>query len=84
MPSPYTEKEPIKGGFAKEKTGKYLPWLTGTLYAVTDEIHQYFVPGRSCEFRDICIDSAGVLCGIFCLCLFKALCQTKLPGNRKA
>lgn len=39
-------------------------WLFGTLYAVSDEIHQLFVLGRSCEFRDICIDSLGVLTGI--------------------
>ena len=39
-------------------------WLLGTAYAVTDEIHQHFVPGRSCELRDVCIDSAGVLCGV--------------------
>ena len=39
-------------------------WLAGTLYAVTDEIHQYFVPGRSCELRDMGIDSCGVLAGV--------------------
>ena len=39
-------------------------WMIGAVYAVTDEIHQMFVPGRSCEFRDICIDAAGVLVGI--------------------
>lgn len=39
-------------------------WLFGTLYAVSDEIHQLFISGRSCEFRDICIDSLGVLTGI--------------------
>ena len=39
------------------------PWLIGTAYAVTDEIHQYFVPGRSCEIRDVVIDSCGVLVG---------------------
>ena len=39
-------------------------WLTGTAYAVTDEFHQSFVPGRSCEFRDIVIDSCGVLTGV--------------------
>lgn len=38
--------------------------LFGTLYAITDEIHQLFIPGRSCEFRDVCIDSLGVLTGI--------------------
>lgn len=39
-------------------------WIAGTLYACTDEFHQLFVEGRSCEFRDVCIDSAGVVLGI--------------------
>ena len=30
-----------------------------TLYAVSDEIHQYFVPDRACRFLDVCIDTAG-------------------------
>ena len=29
------------------------------LYAVSDEIHQYFVPGRACRLFDIGVDSAG-------------------------
>lgn len=35
------------------------------LYAITDEIHQHFVPGRSCELRDVLIDTTGALLGIF-------------------
>ena len=31
--------------------------------AVTDELHQRFVPERSCEPRDMCIDAAGVALG---------------------
>jgi VanZ family protein len=31
------------------------------LYAVSDEFHQTFVPGRSGQFRDVLIDSAGIL-----------------------
>ena len=34
------------------------------LYAATDELHQYFVPGRACMFTDVCIDSFGALLGI--------------------
>lgn len=34
------------------------------VYACTDEFHQYFIPGRSCEIKDVCLDSAGALCGI--------------------
>ena len=40
-----------------------LAWLLGTAYAVTDELHQRFVPKRSCEPRDMCIDAAGVALG---------------------
>ena len=35
-----------------------------SLYAATDEIHQLFVPGRSCELRDWAIDTAGALLGV--------------------
>ncbi len=31
------------------------------LYAISDELHQSFVPGRNCSFQDILIDSAGIL-----------------------
>lgn len=33
-------------------------------YAVFDEWHQTFVPGRSGELRDVCIDSFGAFLGI--------------------
>ena len=39
-------------------------WLIGTIYAVTDEIHQYFVPDRACAATDMLIDSAGVAVGV--------------------
>ena len=42
----------------------WLPFLLGALWAVSDEIHQSFVPGRSCELRDMAIDSAGILLGV--------------------
>ncbi|HLR42962.1 MAG TPA: VanZ family protein [Pseudogracilibacillus sp.] len=34
------------------------------LYAVSDEVHQLFIPGRSGEVRDVLIDSAGAATGI--------------------
>ena len=36
----------------------------GVLYAVTDELHQSFVPGRQAALLDVAIDAAGVLCGV--------------------
>lgn len=49
-----------------------LPVAIGALYAVTDEIHQYFVPERACRLLDMGIDTAGVIFGtaIFMLVVF--------------
>jgi len=41
-----------------------ISFVFGVTYAITDEVHQYFVPGRSCEIKDVCIDGSGVLFGI--------------------
>lgn len=38
--------------------------IFGAFYAGTDELHQFFVPGRSARFFDIGIDTLGVLTGI--------------------
>lgn len=46
-----------------------LPFLLCLLYAVSDEIHQMFSDGRSCELRDICIDFFGAATGIVCITL---------------
>ena len=40
-----------------------LPILFSYLYAITDELHQVFVPGRSAQFRDILIDTLGASFG---------------------
>ena len=34
-----------------------------TLYAVTDEVHQYFVPGRTAAVGDVVIDGFGAFAG---------------------
>lgn len=39
------------------------------LYAVSDEVHQHFVPGRACRFTDVLIDGGGSLLAIFILTL---------------
>lgn len=59
-----------------------VPYVTGTLYAVTDEIHQYFVPERSCRFTDVVIDSLGVLSGIVIAGVIIVL-RRKLRGLRQ-
>ncbi|SDO39232.1 VanZ family protein [Alkalicoccus daliensis] len=34
------------------------------LYAITDEVHQLFIPGRAGTITDVAIDSAGAAAGI--------------------
>ena len=41
-----------------------ISWALTTLYAASDEFHQLFVPGRSGEIRDVCIDSVGAIAGV--------------------
>ena len=36
----------------------------GFLYACTDEFHQTFTPGRNGDFKDVLIDTSGVILGI--------------------
>ena len=45
----------------------YIAILICILYAISDEFHQFFVPGRSCQLMDMIIDSIGSILGIFTL-----------------
>ena len=48
-----------------EHRGVFLySWLIATAYACTDEFHQLFVPGRSGQLSDVCIDSLGAMAGL--------------------
>ena len=59
----------IKGKSISLPSAWLIPWLMGTAYAVTDEIHQFFVPERACAVTDMLIDSAGVAAGACILIL---------------
>lgn len=46
------------------------------LYAVSDEIHQYFVPDRACRFTDVMIDTSGAIAGaVICIILMQIIMQ---------
>lgn len=45
------------------KTHWLLPVVISAAYALTDEIHQYFVPGRACRLLDVGIDTCGAIFG---------------------
>lgn len=45
---------------------KFMPVMSAVLtsaYAITDEFHQLFVPGRSCQISDWAIDTCGAIAG---------------------
>ncbi len=46
------------------KQGAGIALLICILYAITDEVHQLYIPGRLGEVRDVLIDSAGASIGI--------------------
>ena len=39
--------------------------LIGISFAILDEVHQSFVPGRHMSSIDMIVDSLGILCGTF-------------------
>ncbi|WP_353894477.1 VanZ family protein [Proteinivorax hydrogeniformans] len=52
-------------GFSQAKS-IYLSFAICVIYAISDEVHQLFVPGRSGEVTDVIIDSIGAGFGIGC------------------
>lgn len=62
--------------YALRRKGIRSTWITfaiGGLYAISDEIHQLYVPGRSAELRDVFIDSIGVVSGIMIYLLLRRI-----------
>ncbi len=50
------------------------------LYACSDELHQYFVPGRACMFTDVLIDTCGSITGLLISAiLMKIITKNAVP-----
>jgi VanZ family protein len=41
----------------------FWPVFCSITFAVSDEIHEHFVPGRFCNIRDVLIDTVGIILG---------------------
>ena len=55
----------ILGGLLYRALGREpLALAVGIAYAATDELHQYFVPGRHASPVDVAIDAVGVAVGM--------------------
>ncbi len=51
----------------------FYTYIISTAYAVCDEIHQYFIPGRACMVGDMVLDSMGVMAGILLVMIIRTL-----------
>ncbi len=58
---------------------KYLVFVLGIImlivYAISDEIHQFFVPGRFCTFFDVFLDMVGIsfACMVYLILKYKKI-----------
>ena len=43
----------------------FLSIVSASLYGISDEIHQYFVPARHASFSDVIADILGAVCGVY-------------------
>ena len=58
-------------------------FMITSLYAIGDEVHQYFVPGRSCELRDVVIDVGGCITVLIIIKLWRYLNDKRTKNNAK-
>lgn len=84
--SVYTALAFLLSGFfhsfeALKKAACYvISFLIAFIFSCSDEIHQYFIPGRSCQITDVLLDSGGMIFGILIFILFTLI----FVGNRGA
>ena len=55
--------------------------IIGIIYATTDEIHQYFIPGRSMSILDVFIDTLGLCTGIIIFLILQKLINKKIKKS---
>lgn len=56
--------------YQKKKT-ILLSLIICIIYAISDEVHQLFIDGRSAQFFDVLVDSVGSSCGSLLMSVFK-------------
>lgn len=57
----------------------FFTFILGTLYGFSDELHQYFVPGRFSDWRDAVADAVGVALGGFGFIKFEQQQRNRQP-----
>lgn len=64
-------------------TGRSMRWgvFMAAIFAVSDELHQYFVAGRSSRFWDIALDISAAVGFIYLLGIFQGRRRSGVPAN---
>jgi len=69
----------LRASGVENSRGVILALFICVLYAISDEVHQLFVPGRGGQIKDVIIDSFGAVVGIgFYLGFCKLTCKGEL------
>lgn len=67
----------------KNKPKPILSFSLSSLYALTDEIHQYFVPGRACQLTDWLVDTCGAVLGVAVFYILFGIIQKHTNKNKE-
>jgi len=67
----------------KGKEWMALSIFLSALYAITDEFHQIFVPGRAGRVTDVLIDTSGAITGMLIFCILSLLNQKRIIRKEK-
>jgi len=59
--------------YADKKNAILIALAVSLLYAISDEIHQLFVPGRAGQIKDVLLDFCGSILGIFIINIKKLI-----------
>jgi len=62
----------------------YLTFMTGIFIGLLDELHQLFVPGRTCDWKDWLADLAGIAFGLTVYWIIHLETQDKNPKTPQA
>jgi len=67
------------GGNVPSRRQAFLAVFLAAVYAVTDEFHQEFTPGRSSSMFDVAIDTVGAALGVLAWRCFRVF---RIPSTR--
>jgi VanZ family protein len=67
-------------GYYKATKSKLAAFLLSIMFALSDELHQVYVPGRSAGFFDVFTDAAGAALAVLILWKFYRFLPNKLKN----